>query len=298
MFRERIKSAYDDLSPSFQRLATFLMDHPYEAAFMTATQLGRELEVDTATVVRFAQRLDYPGFPELLHEIQAEVKSRLVAYFQPAAGGGAGSDVFRESVRLDKANIEQFELTLTQTTIDRLLDLIRHAERILVVGEGLSRSAADYLAFGLRMFRYDVLSLPTEASTAAVELRTAGPKDVVIAVAEIQHCPDVTSIVEVARERGVQTICLAGAQSWPVARAAAVTVLCPSASKGVRSMATINVAINAILQMLFFERRETLVDEIVSFEDVLHKLMTSRSQVDIEPLLNTDDFRDVLSVAE
>src|SRR4030067_484348 len=112
MHRERIKSAYADLSPSYQRLADFLMDHPYEAAFMTATQLGKQLEVDTATVVRFAQKLGYHGYPDLLGEVQAEVRERFARYSQPVGPGEKAADVFRASIRQDVINIEQFDLGL------------------------------------------------------------------------------------------------------------------------------------------------------------------------------------------
>jgi len=289
MFREHIKTAYDDLSPSFQKLAMFLMDHPYEAAFMTATQLGRHLDVDTATVVRFAQRLDYPGYPELLDDIRAEVKGRLVDFFQPPTPDEAQTDVFRAALQMSKSNIEQFELMLLQSTIDRVLVMINDAERILVLGEGLSRSMADQLAYGLHKFRYNAFPLRTEASVAAAELRVVGPQDLIIAISESQWCPDVTSVVEVARESGAQTIGLVGAQSWPLARATHVSVLCPAASKGLPSVVTIGLAIDAILQTLFSQRRDMLVGEIVGFEDTLRRLMEKRGNVEIEPLIVSED---------
>ncbi len=289
MFRERIKTSYYDLSPSFQRLADYLVDHPYEAAFMTATQLGRELELDTATVVRFAQRLDYPGFPELIDEVRGEVKERLVEYFQPPSPADVEQDAFRDAIRQDKKNIEQFELTLTQSTVDQVLAMINGAKRIVVIGEGLSRALADQLAYELHKFHFNAHSMRTEASVAAAELRVVGPEDLVIAIAESQWCPDVTGTLEVARDRGAQTIGLVGAQSWPVARASHVSVLCPTASNGVPSLVTIHLAINAILQSLFFERRERLVNEILGFEDAMRQLMAARSEVDIAPLITEGD---------
>src|SRR3972149_2185235 len=230
MFRERIKTHYADLSPSFQRLAKFLMDHPYEAAFMTATQLGRHLDVDTATVVRFAQRLEYPGFPELLDEIQSEVKTQLVRYFQPSRPAEDGQGIFRAAIRQALVNIEQLDLALPQSTLERIVEMIRAADRIWVTGENLNRPLADLLARVLRWYDFNALPLSTEASQVAVDLRTATSRDLIIAVAVSQYSPDVTSIVEVARQRGVKSIALAGAESWSVSRAATVTLVCPYAS--------------------------------------------------------------------
>lgn len=289
MFRERIKAAYNELSPSFQRVAKYLVDRPYEAAFMTATQLGRELEVDTATVVRFAQRLDYPGFPELLHEVQDEVKGRLIDYFQPTTPAGDELDAFRDAIKQDKTNIEQFELTVMPSTIRQITSMIKSAERILVTGEELGRPLADLLATELRWLRFNASCLSTEASIVSVELRVTRPTDLVIAIASIQHCPDVTSVIEVARARGAQTISLVGGQSWPIALASHVSLLCPSVSKGIRSTASISAAIDAIAQALFFERRDMLVGEIVGFEETMRELMDVRARVNIEPLVDMNE---------
>ncbi len=50
----------------------------YKAALMTATELAHQVDVDAATVVRFAQRLGYDGFPQLQSEIKDKVKQDLL----------------------------------------------------------------------------------------------------------------------------------------------------------------------------------------------------------------------------
>ena len=70
MFRERIKANYNALSPSFHRLADFVLDQPLDVALMTATELAQQMDMDAATVVRFAQAIGYTGFREMLKEIR------------------------------------------------------------------------------------------------------------------------------------------------------------------------------------------------------------------------------------
>ena len=74
MFRERIKARYNELSPSFRKLADFVLEHQLDAALMTATELAERISVDAATVVRFAQTLGYSGFRQLSKDIQRVVK--------------------------------------------------------------------------------------------------------------------------------------------------------------------------------------------------------------------------------
>jgi DNA-binding MurR/RpiR family transcriptional regulator len=285
MFRDRIKTAYDDLSPSFQRLADFLMDHPYEAAFMTATQLGRQLQVDTATVVRFAQRLEYPGFPELIDEVREEVRSQLLQYFRPPETAPSDHDAFRAALRQDISNIERFDLTLGSDTVERVISLINAARRIFVVGEGiLSRPVANMLANALRALHYVAEPLLLDAATVATEFQTLSGQDLVIAVAVVHYCPDATSVLQVARERGANTIGFVGAPSWPIARAADVVVECPSDSPTKGASSTVFcAAVGALFQALFMARRSQVLEHYVNFDSTLHRLTEARGEFVITP---------------
>lgn len=280
MFRERIKEAYNNLSPSFQRLGDFLMDHTYEAAFMTATQLGRTLDVDTATVVRFAQRLDYPGFPELLDEVQDEVKSQLVRYFQPSEGLPSDQDVFHASIRQDLKNLEQFDLTLDTKGIERLVTMIESAPRIFVIGDGtISRPLAYLLVSSLRTVGYNASTLPTDAATVASEFLNLAAEDLVIAVAVTHYCPDATSIMQLAHERGAKTVAFVGAQSWAIARAVETSIVCPVTAPSKGSSATIfAVAITALGQTLFARRSAQVLDRVFAFEHAINRVTELRGK--------------------
>ena len=79
MFRDRIKAKYSDLSHSFRRLADFILQQQLDVALMTATELAQQMDVDAATVVRFAQALGYNGFREMIREIRGIVKEELTS---------------------------------------------------------------------------------------------------------------------------------------------------------------------------------------------------------------------------
>jgi DNA-binding MurR/RpiR family transcriptional regulator len=81
MFRERIAQQYDRLGRNQKRIADFLTQDYREAAFMNGSMLSEHLNVDPATVTRFAQRLGYTGYPDLLREIQELVKEELRAAY-------------------------------------------------------------------------------------------------------------------------------------------------------------------------------------------------------------------------
>src|SRR5512143_4269025 len=150
MFREQIRKHYDHLSRSYRRVADFILSDYRAAAFMTAAALADAVDVDTTTVVRFAQRLGYPGFPELIEDIQQQVKAELDQnYLAPPGEDTLQADVQRLIVR-ERNNLDRALAHNTLETLETVLDLLRAAPRIIVAGEAYGAPLAESFAGMLR----------------------------------------------------------------------------------------------------------------------------------------------------
>ena len=69
-FNQQINECFDRLTKSEKKIATYLMRNYEEAAFLSAADLAKRLEISEATVVRFAYSLDLSGYPELRQQLQ------------------------------------------------------------------------------------------------------------------------------------------------------------------------------------------------------------------------------------
>lgn len=58
-----------------KRIAHYILDHYDQAAFMTASKLGKLTEVSESTVVRFAAELGYDGYPSMQKALQEMARS-------------------------------------------------------------------------------------------------------------------------------------------------------------------------------------------------------------------------------
>ena len=135
---------------SYRRVADFILSDYRTAAFMTAAALADAVDVDTTTVVRFAQRLGYPGFPELIEDIQVQVKLELSqTYATPSEEEGVHSKV-QMLVAKDRNNLEKALAHNTLETIENILDMLRVARRIVVTGESYAEPIAKSFAYMLR----------------------------------------------------------------------------------------------------------------------------------------------------
>lgn len=284
MFREKVNKTYNTLSPSYRRLADFLLDHPNEAAFMTATQLARRVAVNTATVVRFAQRLGYDGYPELLQDVRSVVRSRLAT---PPVGVPAedATETAARALNQEVENLKQLITNLPREEISQVLNALRAARRIFVVGEGHSRSLAQLFAGILAGLGLPVRAMETDITSVAAVMHDLGAGDVVLGVAVVPQCPDTTSILQMARERQAKTVAVTGALSWPVAKVAELAIACPVDSIiGVASPVAITAMLIALFQGLASGEGVQVVELAASYEKTLQRLADIRAETPVPTL--------------
>ncbi|MFQ5943361.1 MAG: MurR/RpiR family transcriptional regulator [Anaerolineales bacterium] len=210
-YEERIREIRSDLSPSFQVLADFLLDSYSSAAFLTATELAYSLDLDPATVVRFAQRLDYGGYPELQREIRQRVKEELLT--------GRPAEVTSSEQAADAA-LEEVEryLQLTRRSFpieaaEILVNALDEAERVVLIAEGLGVGPARSLGAWLESAGYTVQLGVGGLGEIARALVGGHRKDIAIAVEVEDQAPVVARALAEARRAGLRTAALVAAPS-------------------------------------------------------------------------------------
>lgn len=214
-FEERIRAIRSELSPSFQVLADFLLDSYSRAAFLNATELAHALDLDPATVVRFAQRLDYAGYPELQREIRLRVEGELLAEPGPEPDTPAAAAI---------AALAELEQSLAHTrrsfpekAADAWITALDQAERVVLMAEGLATAPALSLARWLEAAGYTVHLTGVSPSDLASALVGARRGDLVLAVEVAEQSPILARALSEARRAGMRTAALVAAPSSPVA---------------------------------------------------------------------------------
>ncbi len=141
-YEERIRQERPNMSKSFARLADFLLDSYIKASFMTASELAHALNLDAATVVRFSQHLGYKGYPELLREIRDKVRRNLLYEPEDAKNPDSLHGVVTSSLENLRQELDQMRLMLDIDSIEKLVNLIDKARRIILLVESPAQPAA------------------------------------------------------------------------------------------------------------------------------------------------------------
>lgn len=223
-YAERIREAQPRLSKSFQRLADYILNSYVQAALLTASELAHAVDVDTATVVRFAQTLNYSGFPAL----QAEIKARVLHELLLQQGDAPKADSLRGLA--DRAykelgdGIERARRLLDAAPLEALLAMLGKARRVFLLSDAAAAASQQALQAHLRAVGILAHPLQPELPELAGALALANEGDVLLVLDAHNTTPLLAQAVGLAKANGVHTVALVGAAAYEATRKADVVL--------------------------------------------------------------------------
>jgi len=278
MFRERIKQAYDSLTPSFKRLAEFILSHELDVAFMTATELATALGVDAATVVRFSQALGYTGYRELHREVQQVVKGDLTASY--ARFPEAETDAARLQALLEneRHNIEVAIAQVTEQAAE-MLDIISEAQHVWVVGEAMGQCLAEIFVGYLQMAGVNAGAVGADPAAAARVMWDLGEQDLVLGIGVSGTGLDTAAVLRFARERGAKVAAVSVSAVSPPAQVADHVLVCPSNTPvGMPSVASLATMLMVLWQALLAREEDKLEERVKALQEAYAGLLAARAE--------------------
>jgi DNA-binding MurR/RpiR family transcriptional regulator len=284
VYQDRIREIYVHLSPGYRRIADFLLNRYQEAAFMAAAQVGRASDVDTTLVVRFAQRLGYPGFPELIDDIQADVKRDLQAVYESTLEDSSPAGVLRRTLVEDRNNLEYTLLHMDNATIQKVVDLLDAAPRVLVSGDGSAICLAEAFAMRIMLLGINAHVVSGELSGQSSIAISARPGDVFLAIGATPLAVGVAAIMKLMRQAGAHTVGIVHSPTNPVAGVAEHVIVAPARNSGRMPSWTSHAAVLHGLMQALTLRRIGSVTEWVTKTNQLMRDYVDELEKSVEPM--------------
>jgi DNA-binding MurR/RpiR family transcriptional regulator len=249
-YENRIRESRHKMSKSFSRLADYILDNYVQAALMTATELAHQVDVDAATVVRFAQRLEYSGFPELQDEIKNKVKQDLLFKPEQAATPDTFAAVVDNTMQRMKDSIEQARMLLDIDELDRIVEEIGKARRIIIVSDGLGQVAAYNLLNLLEQGGFLVSVAQSGVVDLARTVSTVSKDDLILAIDVAGAAPYLPRALAEASVIGISTAAIVGAASHKSAVEADVAIAAQNQEVIGLSVILVDVIVYALAEAL------------------------------------------------
>jgi DNA-binding MurR/RpiR family transcriptional regulator len=261
---------FDRLSPNHQRLAQFVADHPSFVAFASASEIGRSVDMSTATVVRFAQALGYPGYPQF----QEVIRSAYLRTLRPLESlddlPREHRDVFDNQVHQDISNLRR-SLHLLKVDRPTLIDLAKRlasAAGVVVAASGADSAVAVLLGYYLRLLGCWATTELRSGSDFVETIAPLGNIDCLIVIEFGITEGGFANAVSWASAKGVFTAVITDSAYSASARVADMTLV--QATEGISSIRSLVGPISVVQGLVELMLQNSSAEERARFRDALN----------------------------
>lgn len=226
-----ISSRMSGFSKGQKLIANYIVKSYDKAAFMTASKLGRTVNVSESTVVRFAAELGYDGYPGMQKALQEMIRNKLTSIQRiEVSNDRIGNQDIVSTVLL--SDVEKIRTTLEEISreeFNRAVDLILGARRIYIIGVRSATAITGFLAFYFNLI-FDNVSLvhTTAVSEMFEQILRVGKGDVVIGASFPRYSRRTVKAMQFAGDRGASLIAITDSEASPLAQLAHASLFAKS----------------------------------------------------------------------
>lgn len=253
-------------------IANYIMNSYDKAAFMTASKLGKTVNVSESTVVRFAVELGYDGYPSMQKALQEMIRNKLTSVQRiEVANDRFGNQEILSMVL--QSDIEKIRTTLDEvdkTAFQGAVDSILAAKNIYILGVRSSAAIATFLSFYFNLMFDNVKHIHTSSNAEMFEQMIRIDKDdVVIGISFPRYSSRTVKAMKFAYDRGATVIALTDSLAAPIARNATHTLIAMSDMVSlVDSLVAPLSVVNALIVACSYRKEEAISKTFASLEEI------------------------------
>ena len=270
-----IQANMSSFSKGQKLIASFILNSYDKAAFMTASRLGKTVNVSESTVVRFAAELGYDGYPSMQKALQEMIRSKLTSVQRIEVSNSriAGQDILSMVLQSD---VEKIRITLEETDRDSFeaaVESIIKARRIYILGVRSAAAIADFISYYFTLMFDNVFSVRTSSTSEAFEqILHIGPEDVFIGTSFPRYSRRTVKAMQYAKVQGAKVIAITDSGASPLAQIADHTLLAKSdMASFVDSLVAPLSLVNALIVAVGRKKTEELESTFARLEQIWYE---------------------------
>ena len=212
-------------------IANYILQSYDKAAFMTASKLGKTVNVSESTVVRFAAELGFDGYPSMQKTLQEMIRNKLTAIQRVEVSKEriGNQDVMTMVMQSD---IEKIRMTLDETdqvSFNQAVAAIANAKRIYVLGVRSASVLANFISFYFRFMFDNLVSVDTSSISEVFEqIVHISADDVFIGLSFPRYSKRTIKAMQYAKDQGAKVVAITDSKVSPLTKIADVSLLAKS----------------------------------------------------------------------
>lgn len=216
----RISNMLEDLSTREKKVADYILRQPEEIKDLNTYEIAERTETSQATVVRFAKRIGFKGFPDFKLALSQDLGNRKAE---------AHVNIIHEEIKADdsfdiigkkisNANVVAINNTYDVTDFDELekaVVAIGKANKIMIAGVGFSGIVAKDLYYKLlELGKHAIIETDTHMQLSCLSTMTS--KDILFIISHSGKTVEMYNIVKVAKSKNIKIIAMTSIAPNPI----------------------------------------------------------------------------------
>jgi DNA-binding MurR/RpiR family transcriptional regulator len=270
---QAIQEKFPQIGRGQKKVAQYVLTHTEEVAFLTAAQLGKNVGVSEATVVRFASLLGYDGFPDFQTHIQNMMRQDITTITRLEKRAEQHTDQRSQSIlqailEADQTNLTLFAADTPEEDFARAVDMIVNAREVYICGLRSSYSIAFFLWFSLRFFLHKVHLVQPGIGDLPEQLLFADQRDLFIGISTKRYAKATIEIAQALKKHSVKIISIADNIMSPLSPLADLQFTIRSdVSSFIESQVVAMSLINALVTAVALKQKKETLEELSKLED-------------------------------
>lgn len=235
-----LSAKLETMTQADRQIATFILDDPERMLALSSAALAQATGRSQSSVVKFSQKLGYPGYQQLKLAVN---KAKAQEWHAPAGvihGSIDASDSYMSIVQKligsKLLSMRETAAANSEEAINAVLEGLAGARRIQLVGVGASSLVARDFAYKLLKIGRTVL-IENDSHIQISHASTLTGEDVLIALSYTGASLETLRVTELAKERGATIVSITGLQSNPLVALSDIALFTVADEERVRSSA-------------------------------------------------------------
>ena len=231
-FLENLDAKMSKFSKCQQKIADFIINNYDKVAFMTASRLGATIGVSESTVVRFATKIGFNGYPELQHALREVIQNKLTTVQRIEVTNdqiGNEDDLLERVLNLDIDKIRKTLDKISRSDFKYAVDLIVKSRKIYIIGTRSAASIANFMSFYFTLIFQNIQVIYTTSKSEMFEkIFNIQDGDVLIGISFPRYSSNTVQAFQYAHRNNAKTIAITDSFSSPLIKYADSVLLAQS----------------------------------------------------------------------
>lgn len=211
----RIHQYLGSFSEVEHKIADYILLNSSEVENMTASILARSCGVSAASVIRFSKTIGFKGFNELKYYLK-NVATKKYSIEEDITRFDDLKAITEKFTKINQNVIEETMQMMDLKALDKAIDSILDAKRILIAGEGGSGTICGS-AYNLFLQLGLPCTVETDAFLQIMAANHLEKGDVMLAIIHSGRTINTIDSIKVAKENGATIIGIVGHEKSPIA---------------------------------------------------------------------------------